>query len=150
MAYATIASLQERLGALLYARLTDRTNGTTADNTVAQRILDDAEAEVNAALRQRYIVPVDPGADAQLAFLLRAKTLDAAEIAAWRQSPFTSELPNRIQRQEARLREWLEAVATGRMELPAARLPMSERVGAAQAALRSTRRRFSEDELSRW
>ena len=150
MAYTTIASLQERVGTLLYARLTDRANGTTANATVAQRIVDEAETELNGALRQRYVVPVDTGGDAELAALLRARALDAAEVHAWKQSPFTNELPNRIQQLELRLREWLDAVAGGRIELPAMLAPVSQRFGAAQAAQRSAPRRFTEDELGRW
>ena len=46
MAYITTTQLSDRLGSTLYARLTDRVNGTTANAGVGQQIVDEAEAFV--------------------------------------------------------------------------------------------------------
>ena len=54
MAYITTTQLSARLGSTLYARLTDRVNGTTADNAVAQQIIDEVEAEADSYFAQRY------------------------------------------------------------------------------------------------
>ncbi|GAG33214.1 unnamed protein product, partial [marine sediment metagenome] len=54
MAYITITQLSARLGSTLYARLTDRVNGTSADAAVAQQIVDEAEAVADNYLSVRY------------------------------------------------------------------------------------------------
>jgi phage gp36-like protein len=53
MAYITTSQLSERLGSTLYARLTDRVNGTTANSTVAQQIVDESQAEADSYLARR-------------------------------------------------------------------------------------------------
>ncbi|HPC22448.1 MAG TPA: DUF1320 family protein, partial [Phycisphaerae bacterium] len=58
MAYITAADLSRRLGATLYARLTDRENGTTANAAVAETIVAEAESEANSYLAARYATPV--------------------------------------------------------------------------------------------
>ncbi len=123
MAYITTTLLSERLGTTLYARLTDRVNGTTPDANVAQQIVDAAEAEANSYLARRYATPVDLAAHAELAAVLASRVLDLAEYAAWKSSPFTSDPPQRVHLLYAAALEWLEAVAAGRLVLPAATPP---------------------------
>lgn len=53
MAYVTTTQLSNRLGSTLYARLTDRVNGASADATVAQQIVDEAEAVADSYLATR-------------------------------------------------------------------------------------------------
>lgn len=119
MAYTTTSALQARLGTSVYARLTDRVAGTTADSTVAQQILNEADAEVNAHLARRYQTPVDLAARPELAEVLEARTLDLAEYFAWRGSPFVSDLPQRVKAMHAQALQWLQAVSEGRVDLPA-------------------------------
>lgn len=123
MAYITISQLNERLGTTLYARLTDRVNGTTASDTVAQQIVDEAEAEANSYLARRYATPVDLAAHPELASILAARVLDLAEWAAWKSTPFVSDPPARVQSLYAEAVRWLLEVGQGRVSLPAVAPP---------------------------
>lgn len=120
MAYVTTAQLSARLGAALYARLTDRVNGTTADAGVAQQIIDEAEAEADSYLAVRYATPIDLGERPELAAVLAARVLDLAEHAAWKGSPFVSAAPERVVDSYRAAVAWLTSVASGERALPAA------------------------------
>jgi len=147
MSYITTTQLSQRLGSGLYARLTDRETGTTADETTAQQVIDEAEAEANAYLARRYATPLDLTAHPELAAVLAARVLDLAEYGAWKGSPFVSDLPERVDQVYAAARQWFETVASGRSDLPAAGPPAS-RVAADDGPRRqSTARQFTHDEL---
>lgn len=147
MAYVTISALSARLGTPLYARLTDRANGNTANDTVAQTIVDDAEAEANSYLARRFATPVDLGAHPELAAVLAARVLDLAEHAAWRGSPFVSDPPQRVQRLYGAAVAWLESVAQGRVQLPAAGVPASTQATDEGPKYRGAQRAFTAEEL---
>ena len=123
MAYVTTTNLSDRLGATLYARLTDRVNGTTADDAVAQQIIDEAEAWANSYLARRYATPVDLTAHPELGSMLAVRVLDLAEYGAWKSSPFVSDPPQRISVMLNAALSWFEDVAVGRALLPAATPP---------------------------
>ena len=120
MAYITTSQLSERLGSTIYARLTDRVNGTTADSAVAQQIVDEAEAEANSYLARRYATPVDLVAHPESADVLKLRVLDLAEYSAWKSSPFVSDPPQRVHGLQMTALQWFEAVARGQVLLPAA------------------------------
>ncbi len=147
MAYITIMALSERLGATLYARLTDRVNGTTASATVAQQIVDAAEAEANSYLARRYATPVDLAAQPELAAVLTSRVLDLAEFGAWKSSPFTSDPPQRVHLLYAAALEWFEAVAAGRILLPATRPPPGPTASEPVARYSGGGRAFTAEEL---
>ena len=121
MAYITTSQLSERLGPALYARLTDRVAGAVADESIAARLVADAEAEANTYLASRYATPVDVVAHPEVADVLMARVLDLAEYAAWWGSPFVTDPPTRVHALRATAVSWFQAVAAGRMDLPAAR-----------------------------
>jgi phage gp36-like protein len=123
MAYVTIGQLRERLGTTLYARLTDRVQGTTADDAIAQQIVNEAEAEADSYLARRYKTPVDLTVHPELAHILEARVLDLAEWAAWKSTPFVSDPPQRVQSLYAAVLRWFEEVAQGRLLLPASGPP---------------------------
>ncbi len=123
MAYVTTTQLSARLGATLYARLTDRVNGTTADSSVAQQIIDEAEAEADGYLAVRYATPVDLSARPELSGVLEARVLDLAEHGAWRGSPFVNAPPQRVLDVYRAAVGWFTAVAAGEFALPAAAPP---------------------------
>lgn len=123
MPYITTSQLSQRLGATLYARLTDRVNGLAADETVAQEIVLGASAEADSYLARRYPTPVDLSAQPELADVLQMRVLDLAEYAAWKSSPFVSDPPQRVHSLYATALGWLESVAAGRIVLPAAMPP---------------------------
>jgi phage gp36-like protein len=131
----------------LYARLTDRVSGTTANTTVAQQIVDEAEAEANSYLATRYATPVSLAQHPELADLLAQRVLDLAEYLAWRGSPFVNDLPGRVKALQGEARRWFEQVAAGMIDLPAAAPPAS-RVAADDAPRYSAGERpFTADEL---
>jgi phage gp36-like protein len=147
MAYITTTQLSARLGSTLYARLTDRVNGTSADAAVAQQIVDEAEAVADSHLSVRYATPVDLSAQPELANVLEARVLDLAEHAAWRSSPFVNNIPARIAALHEAALEWLEAVAEGKIHLPAAAPPASGTAADDSPRYSSSERKFSADEL---
>lgn len=125
MAYVTIEQLEQRLGSTLYARLTDRIAGTTADDVVAQQIVDEAEAQANSFLATRFATPIDLGLYPQVAAALRARVLDVAEFLAWKSSPFVTDVPERLRVLHEEARQWLMALADGRVALPGGVQPAS-------------------------
>jgi phage gp36-like protein len=147
MAYVTTAQLQARLGSALYARLTDRVNGTTADGTVAQQIVEEASAHADGFLAVRYATPVDLMEHPELVMSLSARVLDLAEYLAWRASPFVGDVPERVRLVHIEAQRWLESVAAGRVHLPAAAPPASRVAEDDGPRFRSSRRRFSDGEL---
>lgn len=147
MAYITISQLSDRLGTALYARLTDRVNGTTASSAVAQQIVDEVEAEANSYLARRYETPIDLAAHPELANILKARVLDLAEWAAWKSTPFVSSPPQRVQSLYATALEWLEAVAAGRLVLPAASPPSAPAAEDDGPRSKGSPRVFTADEL---
>lgn len=147
MAYIDTQMLAERLGTPFYDRLTDRQAGTTADPAVAEQIVAEAQAEADSYLARRYATPVDLSRHPELADTLAARVLDLAEYIAWKSSPFVSDVPDRVRFVYEQARAWLEAVAEGRLLLPAARPPASGTASAHRPAARSTPRTFTAQEL---
>lgn len=147
MSYITTTELSARLGATMYARLTDRVNGVTADENVGHQIINEAEAEANSYLGKRYATPVDLNAHPELRDLLEARVLDLAEHHAWKGSPFVSDPPQRVARLYAQALQWLEQVATGQFALPAATPPRSTTAVDDDPRATGTPRVFTSQEL---
>lgn len=147
MAYITTAQLTARLGSAMYARLTDRVNGTTADSAVAQQIVDEAEAEANSYLALRYATPVDVSVRPELGDVLEARVLDLAEAAAWRGSPFVADPPGRVKQVHEAAIRWFQSIAAGELNLPAARPLEGPTAGDESPRYSAGRRRFTAGEL---
>ncbi len=147
MSYITIADLKARLGAPLYARLTDRTDGVSENDTTGQQIVDEAEALLDARLAARYATPVDLGAHPELAGTLRNRALDVAEFLAWRSSPFTTAVPDRVLALREETEAWLVALARGELELPSRAPPASRTATDDAARFHATERKFTAEEL---
>ena len=126
MAYITIVQLSDRLGSSLYARLTDRVSGTTADATVAQQLVDAAEARADAWLSKRYATPIDLTKHSELVDVLESRVLDLAEYLTWRDSPFATDIPERARLVYEETSAWFGAVARGELVLPASMVPASQ------------------------
>lgn len=120
MAYITTTQLSERLGSTLYARLTDRVDGSVADEAVAQQIVDEAEAEADSYFSVRYATPIDLAAHPELSNVLEARVLDFAEFAAWAGSPFVNDMPERVKTLQRAALKWFQDVAAGIVNLPGA------------------------------
>lgn len=147
MAYVTTTQLSQRLGAEMYARLTDRSAGTTANAGVAQQILDEAEAVADSYLAQRYATPVDLSAHPEVANVLTVRMLDLAEWGAWKSSPFVSDPPQRVHRLHETALRWFEDVAQGRLVLPAAAPASPSTARADTPRWSGSARQFSSEEL---
>ncbi len=118
MAYITTSQLNARLGDALYDRLTDRDDGDTSSNSVAQQLIDEAEAEANSYLALRYVTPVNLTGFNDARDVLEARVLDLAEYNAWKSSPFTNDIPARVSGVYANALAWLRGVAFGQIKLP--------------------------------
>ncbi len=147
MAYITITQLQSRLGSTLYARLTDRVNGTTADSTVAQQIVDEAEALANSYLAKRYATPIDLTAHPELSNVLETRVLDLAEYLVWRDSPFVTDIPERVRLLHDETPDWFTSIASGEIDLPASSPPASRTAVDDSPRYTEPPRRFTHDEL---
>jgi phage gp36-like protein len=147
VAYITTTQLQSRLGSTLYARLTDRVNGTTADAAVAQQLVDEAEALANAQLAARYATPIDLTKHPELADVLESRVLDLAEYLAWRDSPFVTDLPERIRLLHEEASGWFAGVGSGAMSLPATSPPASRTAVDDSPRFTAGSRPFTQDEL---
>lgn len=147
MAYITTDQLSQRLGATLYARLTDRANGTTANSAVAQQIVDDAAAEADSYLARRYQTPLDLATHPELAAVLQLRVLDLAEYTAWKSSPFVSDPPQRIHLLYAAALQWFENMASGRLVLPATSPPNATTAAHDPPRYTSRPRAFTAEEL---
>ena len=147
MAYTTTTELKNRLGETLYARLTDRVNGMTADDTVAQQIVDEAEALADSRLARRYATPIDLTAHPELTNVLEARVLDLAEYLAWRDSPFVNDIPERVRFLHEEASGWLVSIAAGKLDLPASSPPAPRTAENEAPRFKAQARRFTQDEL---
>ncbi|MFQ5805332.1 MAG: phage protein Gp36 family protein [Phycisphaerae bacterium] len=147
MAYITTTQLEGRLGSTLYARLTDRVNGTTADSSVAQQIVDEAEALADSHLATRYATPIDLTAHPELADVLEARVLDLAEYLAWRDSPFVNVIPDRVLFLQEETSGWFVSVGAGEIDLPASSPPASRTAVDDSPRFTKPPRPFTHDEL---
>jgi phage gp36-like protein len=147
MLYATTEELSGRLGATLYARLTDRVSGTTPSDTVAQQLLDAAEAEMHTYLASRYRTPIDLGMHAELAPTLKSRVLDIAEYLAWKGSPFMAGLPARVRDGYDEALLWLSRIARGEASLPASSPPASSTAESDVPRYSSATRKFTSEEF---
>ena len=117
MGYPTREDLQADLGAH-YAKLTDRDDGTTANDAVGQEILDQAISEFHGWISGRYQTPVDCSADAARAASVRSRVLAIAVKIAWEKSRWKMEMPPIIRAGYDDAIKYLMAVAAGKAVLP--------------------------------
>lgn len=116
MPYATIQDLQDRLGEPRLLQLTDLTDPPTGvpNAVVAQKALDDAQAEIDGYLAGRYALPLLPAPS-----VLRVHALTIAHYRLLGQAA------SEIDREDYKsVRAYLERVADGRVALlPPAAVP---------------------------
>ena len=117
MAYISSADIQERLGSSAYVQLADDDGDGVADVGVVDEARLGAEGEVNSYLARRYQVPIDLTVHTDLVDLLTSITLDVAEYRLRLRRPPVSDDARRRYSQTI---EWLERLARGVIELPAA------------------------------
>jgi phage gp36-like protein len=109
MPYATVQDLKDRLGEPRLTQLTDLADPPTGlpDDAVAQRALDDADAEIDGYLAGRYALPLVPPPG-----VLRVHALTLAHLR------LLGSAAGEVEIEEAkRVREFLRAVAEGKVPL---------------------------------
>lgn len=147
MPYVTKEQLAARLGPAMYARLTDRVAGETADEAVGQAIVDEASGLADGWLAVRYATPVDLVGHPEVTDILAARVLDLAESIAWQSSPFVGDIPDRIRFLAEDARRWFERLARGDVNLPAASPPPGRTAVTDEPLASSSPRVFTSDEL---
>lgn len=116
MPYATIADLQDRLGEPRLVQLTDRGDPPLGliDEGVAQKALDDADAEIDGYLAGRYTLPLLPAPP-----VLRVHALTIAHYRL-----LGAAVDEAMREDYKTVRQYLERVADGRVALlPPAAVP---------------------------
>jgi phage gp36-like protein len=107
MTYAVKQNLIDRFGETELAQLTDRTSGTTVNDTVITRALDDADSLINGYLQTRYSLPLT-----SVPPVLVAAACDIA-----RYYLFEDRVPEIVEKRYATRISWLKDVAAGRASL---------------------------------
>lgn len=121
--YATNAELQTRFeGTAELEVLTDKAAGTGVDDDVLTDVVTLAEGDINSRIGRFYATPVDITIDAELAVLLKGKTLDLAEFYLHRRSDHATEVKAD---QKTDVLEWATAVGIGTFVLPGGVTPAS-------------------------
>ena len=121
MAYIVNQDIIDRVGSNAAAQLSADSGGTPAA-TVLDEVRLSSEGEVNGYLATRYAVPVDLSAHADLAATLKAFTMDIAVYRLHLRRPPVAE---DVRRSRDDAVKWLEGVAKGVIDLPAATTPAS-------------------------
>ncbi len=144
MSYVANTEIDERLGHDTYLQLTDDDGDGVADVAVVDEARLGGEGEVNSYLANRYAVPVDLVANANVAGVIKSVTLDLIEYRLRLRRP---PVPAAALTQYANAIAWLARLSRGEIELPA--------VGIARTATRGEiaqstgeERLLSRDELS--
>lgn len=132
-AYCTVQDLIDRYGETEILELTDRDQSGSVDQTVAERAIDDASAEVDGYIGSRYDLPLD----SPPAVLTRI----AADIARYR-------LYDNLATEEVRKRyedalRFLKSVGKGEISLGASEPPAST----GSPMVSRGRRMFDDDDL---
>jgi len=82
MPYCTKQDLIDRFAESELIQLTDRSNSGLIDDTVLNKAIADADAEIDSKLKNRYTVPLSPTPD-----ILNLKACDIARYFLYEDSP---------------------------------------------------------------
>jgi len=146
MSYLSNTDIQTRLGPAAYVQLTDDAGTGSANEAVVDEARLAAEGEVDSYLARRFVTPIDLARHPELADLLRSLCLDLAEHRLrLRRPPLPAEATARRNAAVA----WLERVASGQAELPAAVQPASAACGLTRRVT-GAERVLSREELSQF
>lgn len=116
MAYATLQDLIDRFGQAELDQVADATGTGALDITRINRALGDADAEIDAALRGRYSLPL-----ASVPDLVQRVACDLARESLY------EDMPTEVVKDRAkRAREQLAAIAKGLMVIDATPAPVEE------------------------
>lgn len=153
--YATTADFAAWLGSQtsstspgVYQQLTDRLNAESASGTVAQELLDQAEALMNSYFAARgYAIPVVT-TEAILAAFLRSLVMKIASYHAWSTHPRLKDVPDRLESLYDEAVTWLEDFADGVTVLPSSAALATSNAGRIGARASGWARIMTEDNIS--
>ena len=109
MSYANVADLILRYGEATITGLTDMKRTGLVDNEVAQQGLDDAAAEINGYIAQRYLLPLPKP--------LRLLAIYCCDIAVYRLCTGKRQLTEDIVHRYEAAVKFLQLVAAGKVGL---------------------------------
>lgn len=147
--FATLDNFKAHLGASvadpigIYDQVTDRIGAVTANDTVGQEIVDQAEGEVRDWLAGRYALPTETPTDPPLARSLKTFTLDIAAYRAFEAHPSMKRVPDRWQRAYDNTVKRLQAIVDGTANLPGAS-PLPQPAGGPSPKVSGHTRIFTE------
>jgi len=121
MGYIVNQDIIDRVGSAAALQLTTD-SGSSPSTTVLDEVRLSSEGEVNGYLATRYAVPVDLTAHADVAATLKAFTLDIAVYRLHLRRSLVSDADRNARNDAVK---WLEGVAKGAVDLPAATTPAS-------------------------
>jgi len=91
--------------------------------------------------------PIDLTAHPELSNVLETRVLDLAEYLVWRDSPFVTDIPERVRLLHDETPDWFASIASGEIDLPASSPPASRTAVDDSPRYTEPPRRFTHDEL---
>lgn len=126
MGYCVVQDMVDRYGQAEMAAITDRTAGTTLDNAVAQRAVDDATSEMDSYLASRYRLPLTaPPA------VLKVVCADIARFLLYKDQPLEE-----VRKRAEDARTWLKDLAKGYASLDLGPAQPAQVLGSVTSATR--------------
>ncbi len=145
MSYISNSDIQTRVGPSAYVQLTDDAGSGSANEAVVDEARAGAEGEVDGYLARRFAVPIDLSRHPELAGILASISLDLAEYRLrLRRPPIPAEA---VARRDAAV-AWLQGVAGGVIDLPAAAAPAPTPLGEFHGRATGAERVMTREELS--
>ncbi len=145
MGYISNSDIQTRLGSAVYVQLTDDAGTGLASVAVVDEARAGAEGEMDAYLARRFAVPISLSRHPELTGILTSMALDLAEYRLrLRRPPISAEATARRDAAVA----WLQRVAAGEIELPAAAPLEASQLGGIAGRATGTERIMTREELS--
>ena len=146
MSYITNADIEAWLSTETYIELTDDDGSGSADPAKVDEARMGAEGEANSYLATRYQVPVGVSSDPEVSAVLRTFVLD---LVAYRLHSRRPPVPEDIVRRREEAVTWLSRVASGVVQMPAAKVlaenPALGKLGQAKGPERTMTREGMED-----
>ena len=119
MSYASTTNVTDRMETTTAARLTTADSSTTPDLAIIQAHIDGAERLMDSYFATRYKVPIDTTINPGLVPLLRECSIDLSIYEIYNK-PGKGVVPKDVTLRRDNRIKWLESIAKGVAELPAA------------------------------
>lgn len=141
MAYSDLAALRQRMAEQTLIDLTDDAGGGAVDQEVIDRVIGDADTEIDSYLARRYRVPVDP-----VPALLQRLSLDLSVEILYGRRP-DLDMPEAVKSAAGNARTLLARIAAKKAHLPGVAEADDSGTSNAGAVFSGPGRLFSRDSL---